>query len=1130
MSNIFLKRPKSVQKKQVFEMLFEHGEKICRAIGLGCHPILKNLVLLVLVGLMMSQFLYGQVDARLLRYPDVSDTQITFVYAGDIWIAPRTGGVAQRLSSPKGEEMFPRFSPDGKHIAFSGNYDGNTDVYVVPVKGGIPVRVTHHPFSDWLVDWYPDGKSLLYSSTMASYRSRLRQFYRTSPKGGMPEKLALPYGVFASFSADAKQMAFTTISNDFSTWKRYRGGRVPDIWIFDLEKKSAENITDNDAGDSLPMWHGSTIYFISDQEESKRVNIWAYDTNTKKTRQVTTFKDYDVRFPALGPQDIIFENGGRLYLLNLGNEKINEVEISVVTDKATLKPRLENVSSMIRSAGISPTGKRVLVEARGEIFTVPAKEGIVRNLTRTPGIAERYPSWSPDGKWIAYFSDRSGEYSLYMRPADGSGNETLVHSFGKGYRYRPQWSPDSKKLLFTNKKKEILLFDRQTKKITVIDKLVRSNHFSMERFNVTWTSDSRWIAYTSTADNGSGTIVIYDLKTNELHPVTNGYYTDWRPEFDPAGDFLYFLSNRSLSPTYSDLEGTWVYVNTTRIVAMALRKDVKSPFIPENDREEVKEEKGPDADKSKAKENNSKKKNGDKKEKPEIKPVKIDFDGIRNRLIVLPVKDGNFMKLAAIKGKLIFHRWRRTGESADSKKPIAWFDFKDKKEQTILDDADRFSISSDREKMLVRKDRNYAVIDVKPGQKFKKPLTIELEMMIDPVQEWRQVFTDAWRFERDFFYDPGTHGVDWKLMRERYGKLLKDAVTRWDVHFLIGELIGELSAGHVYRFSPPVEKELRRGVGLLGVDFELHQGAYRIKKIIDVNVWDTELQSPLKMPGIHVKEGDYILAVNGVPIDTSKDPWAAFQGKAGKTVLLTVNSTPSITGAREVLVKTLSSEANLREKAWVEENRKKVAEATGDRVGYIYVRNTSLDGQTELVRQFLAQFKKEGLIVDERFNSGGQLADRFIELMNRPLYNHFYVRDAENWSFPGVSHTGPKVMLMNGWAGSGGDAFPYYFKKAGLGPLIGTRTWGGLVGPVYFLPLIDGGGVSCPPARILSTDGKWMIENVGVKPDIYLLNDPGLMAQGKDPQLERGIEEVLELIKKNPPPPPPQRPPFPRKK
>lgn len=1057
-----------------------------------------------LLVILLCRHMFGQIDARLLRFPDVSERQITFVYAGDIWLAPKEGGPAQRLSSPRGEESFPRFSPDGTQIAFSGNYDGNTDVYVISVRGGIPHRVTYHPSGDRLVDWYPDGKSLLYACRMASAHPNFNQFYKTSPQGGMPEKLPLPYGEFGALSPDGKFLAFTTISRDFSTWKRYRGGRAPDIWLFHLKNKTAENITRNDAVDSLPMWYGSTLYFLSDQGPNQRGNIWAYDTRSKKSRQVTFFDRFDVRFPAIGPSDIVFENGGRLYLLALENEKTREVKIKVVTDRASLKPRVEKVSELVRTAGISPTGKRAYFEARGDIFTVPAEHGIILNLTRTPGIAERYPNWSPDGKWMAYFSDRPGEYELTLRPADGPGEEIKLTSLGKGFRYRPQWSPDSKNLVFIDKTDTLRLFNRDTETLTIIDKVPGRGHYGKERFRAAWSPDSRWIAYDGQVENDNWAVFLFDTKNNKRHQVTSGYYTEWGPVFDPGGNYLYFFSDRQLSPIYSDLQPTWIYTNTTRVVAVTLRKDVKSPLAPRNDRENS-EEIGEEGKKK------------SKEKKAGAKPVNIDVTGLANRLIILPAAAGNYRECAAVPGKVIYHRLPHTG-SADRKNPLVYYDLKERKEKTIIEDVNFFRLSADGKKLLVRKGSDYAVIDVKPGQKMKKKLAVkDLEMTVDPAAEWRQIFTDTWRFERDFFYDRGIHGLDWDELGKRYGKLLEDAVTRWDVNFVIGELIGELSAGHVFRFGGQTETPIRRAVGLLGVDFERHQGAYRIKKIIDAGPWNADVRSPFKEPGMDVKEGDYILAVNGVPIDISKDPWAAFQGLAGKTVMLTVNDKPSGTGARDVLVKTLSNEFQLREKAWVKANRQKVDKATNSRIGYIYVPNTARSGQTEFVRQFRAQFTKQGLIIDERFNRGGQLADRFVEMMNRPIYHYIYNRDSKDVHMPRITNTGPKVMLMNGWAGSGGDAFPFYFRQAGIGPLIGTRTWGGLVGPSAPMPLIDGGYVSAPPARFYSTDGKWIIENIGVKPDIHLVNDPGLMAKGRDPQLERAIEEVLKMLEKNPP-------------
>jgi tricorn protease len=1057
---------------------------------------------------------FGQVDALMLRYPDVSETQITFVYAGDIWVAPKIGGLAHRLSSPKGEEMFPRFSPDGTQIAFSGNYDGNIDVYVLSTRGGMLQRVTHHPEPDRLVDWYPDGKSLLYASRMASARRVFNQFYKTSPKGGMPEKLPLPYGEFGAVSPDEKYLAFTFISQEFRTWKRYRGGMAPDTWLFDLEKKTAINITHHDANDALPMWHGSTLYFLSDRGPNQRANIWAYEMKSTNFRQVTSFDTFDVRFPAIGPSDIIFENGGQLYLLGLSEEKIRKVKIKVVTDRASIKTRVEKAAHLIRTTGISPTGKRALFEARGDIFTVPAEHGAIRNLTRTSGVAERYPGWSPDGQWIAYFSDRPGEYELTIRAANGSGNETTLTSLGKGFRYRPHWSPDSKKLVFIDKTSFIRLFNRDTNKLITIDKTMWMLHYGMERFHVNWSPDSRWIAYSRGLENLHNAVFLFDTKTSQRFQVTSGFYSEFGPVFDPDGKYLYFFSSRNLSPIYSDLQPTWIYVNSTHIAAVVLQKDLPSPLAPRNDREGMK---GSDGKAKSEKED-------EKKEEP--KPVKIDPDGLENRLVILPPAAGNYRNLTAISGKVIYHRRPRTGAS-DRKSPVMYYDLKEREEKTIFPDADEYTLSANGKKMLVRKEPDFAIIDVKPNQEMKKKLAVsDMEKTIDPKAEWQQVFTDTWRFERDFFYDPGTHGIDWEKLRKRYGKLLEYAVTRWDVNFVIGELIGELSAGHIFRFGGQTEKTARRGVGLLGVDFALTNGAFQIKKIISVSPQNTDVRSPLREPGVNVKEGDYLLAVNGADIDTSKDPWAAFQGLADRTVILTVNNKPSSQGAWDVVVKTLSNERLLRERAWVEANRQKVEKATNGRIGYIYVRNTARSGQTEFLRQFLAQFPKQGLIIDERFNSGGQLADRFIEILKRPVYNYIYFRDSKDWRMPLITNIGPKVMLMNGWSGSGGDAFPFYFRQAGIGPLIGTRTWGGLVGPAYVLPLIDGGGVSAPPGRFYSSEGKWIIENIGVKPDIHLVNNPGLMAVGRDPQLERAIDEVLKMLEKNPPLWP-KRPPFP---
>ena len=1098
----------------------------------------------------------ARLDARMMRQPSVSATQIAFVYAGDIWVVNKAGGVAVRLSSPKGEESFPRFSPDGLLLAFTGDYDGNEDIYVMPVSGGLPRRITHHGAPDRMIGWYPDGESLLYATSMTSPKNRFNQLYKVSAQGGLPEKLPVPYGEFGAISPDGKTLAYVPISVDFRTWKRYRGGMNPDIWIFDLQKLEARNLTRSPASDSVPMWHGeSTLYFLSDRDENKRANIWACDLKHDKFRQVTFFKEFDVHFPSIGPGDIVFENAGRLYLLDLQTEKSREVEVRVVTDRATLKPHYKNVSSYIQDATLSPSGKRALFAARGDIFSAPAEHGVVRNLTRTSGVDERYPAWSPDGKWIACFSDRTGEYELTVLSAEtGPGTnqvgERTLTQLGPGFRYGPQWSPDSKKIVFIDQAMRIHLLDYATKTNQVIGRQLWMYHDELSRFSVGWSPDSRWIAWAQDLDTRNSAIALYDCKSNKLHQVTSGFYNDEQPVFDPDGKYLFFRTGRTFSPDYSDMDSTWIYANSAVLAAVPLRKDVLSPLAPRNDEEGDKpkdkkdepkngdekkagEKKPADTDKkpaaSKAGDKKDEKKDdGKKEEKP--KPVEIELAGFEERVVVLPPKAGRFDSLSAVSGKLLFRRLPRVG-SGSEKKPVAFYDLEKREEKTVMDDADSVELSANRERLLVHNGSDYAIVEPKEGQKMDKKInTGSFEAQIDPVAEWRQIFNDAWRLERDYFYDPGMHGVNWAEMRQRYGKLLGDAVTRWDVNYVIGELIGELNSSHTYRSGGDVEKGLSLGVGYLGCDFSIENGAYRIKHIVTAAAWDSEVRSPLLQPGLtNVHQGDYLLAVNGEPMDVKEDPWAAFQGLADKPVFLTVNDKPVMAGAREVLVQTLASEERLRNLAWIEENRKRVEQLSGGKLGYVYVPDTGANGQNELVRMWRAQVSKPGLVIDERFNSGGQIPDRFIELLDRPLRNYWAVRDGKDWTAPFVSHFGPKAMLINGWSGSGGDCFPYYFKQSGLGPLIGMRTWGGLIGITGSPPLMDGGGVTVPAFAIYSTNSQWIIEGYGVDPDIEVVDDPGAMARGGDPQLERAVAELMKQLKKNPPREP-KRPPYPKRR
>ncbi len=1066
--------------------------------------------------------LFAQVNAQMLREPDVSSTHIAFVYAGDVWLVPKAGGTAERLSSPKGEESFPRFSPDGSLLAFTGNYDGNEDIYVVPALGGIPTRITHDPSPDRVLDWYPDGKSILFASTLESGSQRFNQFYKVSKDGGLPEKLAVPYGEFGAVSPDGKSLAYTPMSQDFRTWKYYRGGWAPDIWLFNLADLSARNITNNPANDSIPMWHGRTIYFLSDRGPKGRYNIWAYELDGGKTRQVTRFEDYDIHFPSIGPSDIVFEAGGRLYLLDLKSERYKEVKVQVVTDEATLKPTIENVSKLIHDYGISPSGKRAVFEARGDVFTVPEEHGAILDLTRTPGVAERSPAWSPDGKSVAYWSDKSGEYELTIRSADGSGEEQKLTSLGPGFRYRPYWSPDSKKIAFIDQAMNIQVYDLGSKEIKRVDKGLWMFQGDLDGFRVNWSSDSRWMTYSRGVVNRNDSIFLYDTTNGQNHQVTSGFYDSSQPVFDPEGKYLYYLCNRSFTPSYSDIDGTWIYANSTTIVAVPLRADVPSPLAPRDDREGAGQAAGKEKQAGEEKPEAAK---AGEAEKPKT-PVNIDLENFEQRAVVLPPKPGNYSDLAAVAGKVLYLRRPRTGSLPDQKSDLVYYDLKERKEESVLEGIDDFLLSADGKKFLAKKDDTFAILEMKPKQKIEKTLrTKELEMTVDPRPEWRQIFADVWRFYRDYFYDPHMHGVDWNAMKEHYGRLLDDAVTRWDVNYVIGELISELNSSHTYRGGGDLETPLRRGVGMLGVNWALENGAYRIKSIIRGAPWDDEVRSPLLEPGVNVKEGEYVLAVNGVPLDTRRDPWAAFQGLADQTVELTVNSSPASEGARKVLVKTLAGEERLRYLNWIDANRRRVDEATGGKVGYVYVPDTGIAGQNELMRQFRAQFDKQGLIIDERFNSGGQIPDRFVELLGRKPLSFWAVRDGKDWQWPPIANFGHKVMLINGWSGSGGDAFPYYFREAGIGPLIGMRTWGGLIGISGVPGLIDGGGVTVPTFRMYSPNGNWFAEGHGVDPDVEVVDDPAQLARGHDPQLERGIQEVLRLLSQKPAAEPP-RPPY----
>jgi len=1179
----------------------------------------------------------------MLRFPDVSAEHIAFVYANDIWVVPREGGAARPIASPPGAELFPRFSPDGKTIAFVGNYDGDRDVYTISIEGGVPARVTHHPATETISDWTPDGR-IIFSMNGLAGLGRQQQIFTVSPEGGMPDRLPVPFGAAGTLGGENDEwLAYTPFNRDFRTWKRYRGGHASDIWLFNINTHKSKRITEWEGTDTIPMWHDGVVYYLSDEGAEERLNIWSYDVEADHREQITSYDDWDVKFPAIGPGDdgqgeIVFQHGGYLVLLDLGTRETRVVDVDIPGDRTRIRPRTIDVNEFIQGGGISATGKRAVVQARGDIWTLPAEEGALRNLSQSDGVFERDPAWSPDGRWIAYFADTTGEYELYITQSDGKGESKQLTEGSTTFYMDPVWSPDSTMIAFFDKAGNIWLHTIESGETTKV--ATDPYAFDFAPNTVNWSHDNRWLTFSLANENSMNTSVwVYNVESGEKHKVTSGMFSDSRPVFDRKGDYLYYVSARSFAPTYSDVDTTWIYNNSQVLLAAPLRADNASPFLPENDQEEWDEEKTEDEENGEQADDDA---DADELDDEETEPVEddgvsgtwsctvsgeglpeggltvtliinvaddnsvsgrvdtpmgggsvsgtydpaagalnatittddgqtvtlnakisdgsmdgtisgegfsgsitgsriatagegedadeadeegkpreqveIDFEGFEARAIQLPVPPGSFGQTAVNnRNQLIYVRSGQRGAAGPAS--IKLFDISedDPSEKTVASGAGAFDISGDGKKLLVVRGRSFSIQNAAAGASGKNVDTSNMKAVINPREEWEQIFHDAWRLQRIYFYDPNMHGLDWEAVRDHYEKMLADCVDREDVGYVIGEMIAEINVGHAYYGGGDTEDQPSESVGMLGIDFELADGAYRIAKIHEGGPWDSDARGPLSQPGVDVNEGDYLLAVNGVELDTTKDPWAAFVGLANQVVVLTVSENPTIDeNAREVVVRTLSSESNLRYRSWIEENRRYVEEKTDGKVGYIYVPNTGVNGQNDLVRQFVGQTGMEALIIDERWNGGGQIPDRFVELLNRPVVNYWARRDQNDWPWPPVAHFGPKCMLINGPAGSGGDAFPYYFRQKGVGKLIGRRTWGGLVGISGTPGLIDNAGVTSPTFAFYETDGTWGIEGHGVDPDIDVIEDPALMWDGGDPQLDAAIDHMLDELERNP--------------
>jgi len=1063
---------------------------------------------------------------RLLRFADISKDKVVLAYAGDLWIAGREGGAARRLTSHVGDELFPKFSPDGKWIAFTGEYDGNPDVYVMPSEGGEPKRLTFHPSNDMVLGWTPDGKNILFrSNRFSTPLGRSSKLFLISPQGGTPKALPVPRGDLTSFSPDGTKIAYLETSQEFRTWKRYRGGWSLPIAIYDLKKNTYEELPKTDGMDMFPMWHGNSIYFISDRDGV--MNLYSYDLGSKQTKKLTDYKEFDIKWPNLGPDAIVYENGGLLYEYNFASGATRNIPIEVRAEDIEARTEFKKVGENVGSFGLSPSGARAVMEARGNIFTVPAEHGSIRTLSiDASGIHELGPAWSPDGKCIAYLSDKTGEYELYTRPQMG-GEETRITTDGGVYRYGPVWSPDNKKLLYWDKLHQLWYVGVEEKKPVLVDK---GNYNDIA--DGSWSPDSLWIAYSKTHRRGANDVFLYSLGTKKIAQVSPGTYNDVNPVFDSNGKYLYFISTRYFYPSIGQLDQRFNYYATDGVFGVTLKVDEASPFKPQSDEEKAGEEKKEDKkDDKRADAKSGDKKGGDKKageekeEKKEepVKPIQIDLEGIANRIAPAPVQPGIFTALEARKDKFFYVNTPQEARQAGIDDPapknvLHVYDVTKREDKVLLEGIDGYDLDKEGAKVIYKAGPVYGITEASPGKAKVgdgKLNLAEMQVEVNPREEWRQVYREAWRIERDFYWDPNMTGHDWKKIGARYEALLPWVAHRSDLNYLIGELIAELSTSHTYVGGGDQPKKPHVEVGMLGADFEPDGAYFRITKIYAGENWNDATRSPLTEPGLKVKTGDYLIAVNGEEARSNEDVYSYLQGLAGKLVTLKINNKSSAEGAWEITVKPVNDEAGVRYLDWIDANRRKVEEATGGRVGYMHVPDTTIPGIIAFDKQLIVQLDKDGIIVDERYNAGGQIPDFYTEKLKRQLLAGIAQRDTSDVPWPPVGIFGPKIMIVNELAGSGGDLFPWLFRNEKIGPLVGMRTWGGLVGINRGIPLRDGGFVTAPEAGFYTgaNGGEWEVENHGVDPDYPVAQRPDLVVSGHDPQLEKAIELAKDALK-----------------
>lgn len=1081
---------------------------------------------------------------RFLRFPASDGQSIVFSYAGQLYTAASEGGTARRLTDSPGYAIFPRFSADGTQLAFTAQYDGNTEVYVMPSGGGTPKRLTTSATLDRddLADrmgpnnivfgWRNTTAEVVYRSRARSFNPFIGQLNTVGLDGDLPRQLPVPRGGFVSFSPDDTKIAYNRIFREFRTWKQYRGGMADDIWIFDLKSGFLENITDHPAQDLFPMWASNgRIYFVS--ERTPRANLFSYDLATKQTKQLTSFTDFDIKFPSLGGKTIVFEQAGQIWKFDLATEKSAAVPITVREDHAGIRPTLTNVARSIAGVSPSPDGQRVTVVARGDVFTVPAKDGPTRNLTQSPGAHDHAASWSPDGKWIAYLSDATGEFELYVRAQDGKSAATQLTFNQDTYPFSPAWSPDSKKLLWSDRKQRLRCIDIDSKAVTTI-----AENPDAPITQSAWAPDSKWIAYVKMERGTLAKIQLFGLADQKTLTVTDGSFASNTPSFSDDGKWLLFASARDFRPIYSNTEWNHAYLDIERVYLVALAKDTPSPFAPKSDEVAIKAGLVSDLPSSSAENKDADKPAAAKK--PATITVKVDADGLSGRIIGLPIPPSNYASITMVGEKIYYRRTpggpqggggggEGFGVGATPRSIVALYDFKTKKE-IELGNFDGFEITANAKKMLVRSSRDYSLIDLPSAKIELKPDTkidfSTLEVSLDRPAEWKQIFDESWRQMRDFFYAPNMHGVDWPAQRAKYAALLPSVATRNDLTYLIGEMISELHVGHAYVGGGDRVEAPRIKTGLLGAELSRDPAsrAYRIDKILPGENWQTKTRSPLTELGVNTSAGDFILAVNGHPVRDLANIFSALVGTVGKQVVLRVNSKPTEEGARDVTVVPIADEAPLYYEQFVANNIAYVAKKTDGKVGYLHIPDMGPEGLNEFVRRFYPQLNRSALIIDVRGNGGGNVSPMIIERLQRELALINLRRDSAPTANPSQTLLGPKVTLLNEYSASDGDLFPYRFREAGLGKLVGKRTWGGVVGISNSLPFTDGGDLRKPEFAPYAKDGKsWIIEGHGVDPDIVVDNDPAREFRGEDQQLDKGIEVILEELKthgRNLPPPP----------